>query len=98
MNDTQTPDQQALMQQVPKLSNGYRLQWEPAQDSFVVLYPEGMKVLSGSAGEIVQQCNGEQDVASIIETLEKKFPGAENLSKDVTDFIVGASTEGWLDV
>jgi pyrroloquinoline quinone biosynthesis protein D len=85
------------LKQIPKLANGYRLQWEPAQDSFVVLYPEGMKVLSGSAGEIVQQCNGENDVATIIANLEEKFPNVE-LSGDVLDFIAGASAEGWLNV
>ncbi len=90
-------EQSAQLTQVPKLANGYRLQWEPAQDSFVVLYPEGMKVLSGSASEIVQQCTGEQNVAAIIKSLEEKFPDVE-LAKDVLDFIAGASAEGWLDV
>ena len=85
------------LQQIPRLANGYRLQWEQAQDSFVVLYPEGMKVLSASAAEILQQCTGEQDVAKIIATLEEKFPGAD-LSKDVLDFIAGASDQGWIDV
>ena len=97
MNNTESPDKQALLKQIPKLTNGYRLQWEPAQDSFVVLYPEGMKVLSESASEIVQQCTGEQDVAAIIEALEKKFPGVE-LAKDVLDVIAGATDEGWLHV
>lgn len=96
MNNNESSDQ-AQLQQVPRLANGYRLQWEPAQDSYVVLYPEGMKVLSGSAAEIVQQCTGEQDVGAIIAALEKKFPGAD-LSKDVLDFVAGASDEGWLHV
>ncbi len=95
--NTDSPDTTAQLTQIPKLANGYRLQWEPAQDSFVVLYPEGMKVLSGSAAEIVQQCTGEQNVAAIIKSLEEKFPGVE-LSKDVLDFVAGASSEGWLDV
>ncbi|MEM7258563.1 MAG: pyrroloquinoline quinone biosynthesis peptide chaperone PqqD, partial [Pseudomonadota bacterium] len=73
MSTTESPDNHTMLQQIPKLANGYRLQWEPAQDSFVVLYPEGMKVLSGSAAEIVQQCTGEQNVATIIATLEEKF-------------------------
>lgn len=97
MNSSESNDTQEILSKIPKLANGYRLQWEPAQDSFVVLYPEGMKVLSGSAAEIVQQCTGEQDVTTIIATLEEKFPGAE-LAKDVLDFIAGASAEGWLDV
>ena len=95
--NTDSPDTTVQLTQIPKLANGYRLQWEPAQESFVVLYPEGMKVLSGSAAEIVQQCTGEQNVEAIIKNLEEKFPGVE-LSKDVLDFVAGASAEGWLDV
>ena len=34
------------------LEKQYRFQWEPAQDSFVLLYPEGLVKLPGSAGEI----------------------------------------------
>jgi len=98
MSNTESTDQQSLLKKVPKLAVGHRLQWEAAQDSFVVLYPEGMKVLSGSAAEIIQQCTGDQDVANIIDVLEKKFPDAGELSKDVFDFIEGASQQGWLDV
>ena len=30
-----------------------RLQWEPAQEAHVLLYPEGMVKLNGSAGAIL---------------------------------------------
>lgn len=85
------------LSQVPKLANGYRFQWEPAQDSHVILYPEGMKVLSESAAEILQLCDGALTVADIVSTLEKKFPGTD-LKQDVLDFIAGASQQGWLNV
>ena len=37
----------------PRVGSGFRLQWEPAQDCHVLLYPEGMVKLNGSAGEIM---------------------------------------------
>lgn len=82
---------------IPALANGYRFQWEPAQDNFVLLYPEGMKVLGGSAAEIIQLCDGKQSVADIIKTLSEKFPGAD-LRADVLDFLDNARTEGWIVV
>jgi pyrroloquinoline quinone biosynthesis protein D len=35
---------------VLELARHYRFQWEPAQNAFVLLYPEGMVKLGGSAG------------------------------------------------
>ena len=44
----------------PALAHGMRLQWEPAQDAHVLLYPEGMVKLNGSAGAIMSRCDGER--------------------------------------
>ena len=41
----------------PSISHGFRLQWEPAQNSHVLLYPEGMVKLNASAAEIVRVVN-----------------------------------------
>jgi pyrroloquinoline quinone biosynthesis protein D len=82
---------------IPTLANGFRFQWEPAQNSHVLLYPEGMKVLSGSAAEIVQLCDGERATADIVAALEEKFPDVE-LRGDVIEFLQQAVTEGWMHV
>jgi pyrroloquinoline quinone biosynthesis protein D len=37
-----------------KLKPIFRLQWEPAQNAHVLLYPEGMVKLNQSAGEILK--------------------------------------------
>lgn len=84
-------------QQVPALANGFRFQWEPAQKSHVLLYPEGMKVLSESAAEIIQLIDGSSSVATIVAALEKKFPEAD-LRDDVHEFIATAINEGWMHV
>ena len=37
---------------VPTWRQGYRFQFEPAQNGFVILYPEGMIKLNESAGPL----------------------------------------------
>ena len=44
-----------VLQSTPALSAMYRLQWEEVQQSWVLLYPEGMVKLNGSAGEIIKR-------------------------------------------
>ena len=84
-------------QQVPTLANGFRFQWEPAQKSHVLLYPEGMKVLSESAAEIVTLMDGKNSIAAIVAALEKRFPDVD-LKGDVHDFVNSAIDEGWINV
>jgi len=80
----------------PALGAHYRLQWEPAQDSHVLLYPEGMVRLNMSSGEIMGLCNGERSVANIVETLQEKFADAGDLGPDIHDFLFEARARGWL--
>ena len=40
---------------IPVLALGYRFQWEPAQDCYVLLYPEGIVKLNPAAGEILKR-------------------------------------------
>ena len=51
----------------PAIGRGFRLQWEAAQDAHVLLYPEGMIKLNGSAGEILKRCDGAATIADIAE-------------------------------
>ena len=55
-------------------AHGFRLQWEPVQNCHVLLYPEGMVKLNGSAGEIMKRCDGQRSVAAIVAELERAFP------------------------
>ena len=57
----------------PSISRGFRLQWEPAQNAHVLLYPEGMVKLNASAGEILKRCDGERTLAEITTDLEQAF-------------------------
>ena len=80
---------------VPRVGPGFRLQWEPAQSCFVLLYPEGMVKLNQSAGEIMKRCDGRRDTAAIVADLEAAFSTA-GLEGDVLAFIDLAATQRWL--
>jgi len=85
------------VQSIPKLKSLFRMQWEPAQDAHVLLYPEGMITLNDSASEILQLCDGKQDVLQLIAKLEAKFPAAGSLEADILEFLEEASANGWIE-
>ena len=84
-------------EQIPSLSQMFRFQWEEAQNSHVILYPEGMVKLSGSAGEIMKQVDGKASVSSIIQTLSDLFDGAD-VGNDVIAFLSEAQSNGWIEL
>jgi pyrroloquinoline quinone biosynthesis protein D len=86
------------MQEVPRFRRGFRFQWEPAQDSYVLLYPEGMVKLNGSAGAILKEVDGQRSVADIIARLEQQFPDAGPLGKDVSEFLQDARQQHWIEL
>ena len=85
-------------EQIPAVSRVYRLQWEESQQSFVLLYPEGMVQLNGSAGEIMAQVDGVKSVADVIAALEAKFPEAGDLSADILEFLEIARDKHWITI
>ena len=62
---------------------GYRLQWEAAQESHVILYPEGMAKLNETA-------------AAIIAMLNERFPEAGGVDDDVVEFLQIACQQKWI--
>lgn len=81
----------------PAVGRGFRLQWEAAQNSHVLLFPEGMIKLNGSAGEIMKRCDGATTIADITADLERAFATA-NLADDVNRFVVMALEKKWLQI
>jgi len=79
----------------PKLARLFRMQYEEAQQGYVLLYPEGMVKLNQSASEILKRCDGERDVHAIIADIEQSF-NATGLEKDVTGFLEIAIERGWI--
>ncbi|MEY4676314.1 MAG: pyrroloquinoline quinone biosynthesis peptide chaperone PqqD [Pseudomonadota bacterium] len=80
----------------PSVASMFRLQWEEVQQNWVLLYPEGMVKLNGSAGEIMRRLNGEKTVQTLIDDLEKDF-GVSGLQADVLSFLDIAQAQGWVN-
>jgi len=80
---------------IPRIGDGFRLQWEPAQQCHVLLYPEGMVKLNQSAGEILKRCDGQRSTAEIVADLESAF-SATGLAPDVLAFVELAGKQRWL--
>ena len=81
----------------PAIAHGMRLQYEPAQQCHVLLYPEGMVKLNGSAGAIMSRCDGVRSIAEIIADLERSFE-TRGLSADVQAFLAIAVDKQWLEM
>jgi len=82
---------------VPAIGRGFRLQWEAAQNAHVLLYPEGMVKLNGSAGEILSRCDGVRAIEQIVADLEGAF-NQTGLAPDVRAFVAMALERGWLEL
>jgi pyrroloquinoline quinone biosynthesis protein D len=80
---------------VPALNPMYRMQWEEAQQAWVLLYPEGMVRLNGPAAEILRRCDGKTTVQALVADLQQAF-GEADLRADVVDFLEQAHGRGWL--
>ena len=78
------------------LARYFRFQWEPAQQCHVLLYPEGMVKLPGSAGEIMKRIDGQRSLDDIVADLHRAFPDAPDLRADVVDFLEVAHGNGWI--
>jgi len=74
----------------------HRFQWEEAQDSFVILFPEGMVKLHGGAGEVMQLVNGKVSVREVVTILKNKFPDADGIEADIIGMFEMAFGKAWI--
>ncbi len=77
------------------LAPGHRLQWEEAQNAYVILYPEGMVELNQTSAEILKLCTGELAFDEIVSKLEQLF-NVQGIASDVDEFIQVALNNGWI--
>jgi pyrroloquinoline quinone biosynthesis protein D len=80
----------------PRLARLFRLQYEPVQTAWVLLYPEGMVQLNDSAAEILRRCDGERRVDAIVAELEQQF-AVQGIAPQVMDLLREGQRRGWID-
>lgn len=79
----------------PKLSRLYRMQYEPVQSAWVLLYPEGMVKLNDSSAEILRRCNGERNVDALVADLEILF-NTQGIAPQVCELLQEGVRRGWI--
>jgi pyrroloquinoline quinone biosynthesis protein D len=82
--------------ELPRLSRRFRLQFEEAQQRWVLLYPEGMVQLNPSAAEILKRCDGTRSLDAIVADLESAF-NAQGIGPEVTALLEEGQRRGWID-
>lgn len=80
---------------VVEMNPMYLFRWEEPQQAFVLLYPEGVVKLNGSAGAVLGAVDGERSVADIAALLSARY-GDADLSSDVLEFMETAYAQGWI--
>ncbi len=75
---------------------GYRLQWEAAQESHVILYPEGMAKLNETAAAILELVDGRRASRRLSPCLMNRFPEAGGVDDDVIEFLQIACQQKWI--
>ena len=80
----------------PCIAPGMRLQFEAVQDTWVLLYPEGMVQLNDSAAEILKRCDGLKSLPDIVAELEQAF-NAQGLAPQVQALLEEGQRRGWMD-
>jgi pyrroloquinoline quinone biosynthesis protein D len=74
----------------------HRFQWEEAQQSYVILFPEGMVKLHGGAGEVIKRVDGKATVGDIVADLKTTFPDADGIEDDIMGMFDLAVGKAWL--
>jgi pyrroloquinoline quinone biosynthesis protein D len=57
----------------PKLAKKARLQWDPHEQKYLLLYPERGLLLNEAAGAVVLLCDGRNDASRIADIVAARF-------------------------
>ena len=75
-----------------------RVQWEDAQESWVLLYPKGNVRLNETAGEILRRCTQDRTIRDTVDELQEAFDMDQSIAEDVLEFLEVARGKGWIRV
>jgi len=79
----------------PALSRGVVLRHDRVRGTDLLLLPERVVVLRGSAGPVLRLCDGTRAVDDVVAELGERHPGAP-VADEVPDFLDTLRKEGWL--
>ncbi|MER6567312.1 pyrroloquinoline quinone biosynthesis peptide chaperone PqqD [Streptomyces sp. NPDC001093] len=79
----------------PVLARGVVLRHDPVRDTDLLLLPERVVVLDGSAGGVLRLCDGLRNVSAVVAELALRHPAAP-VATEVPAFLDRLRKEGWL--
>ncbi|MFE5814218.1 pyrroloquinoline quinone biosynthesis peptide chaperone PqqD [Streptomyces sp. NPDC056479] len=79
----------------PALARSVLLRHDRVRGTDLLLLPERVVVLHGSAGGVLRLCDGSRGVDDIVAELGARFPGAP-VAAEVPGFLETLRKEGWL--
>jgi coenzyme PQQ biosynthesis protein PqqD len=73
---------------IPQLARGCRVQTRSAEE-IVLLIPEGLLRLKGSAAEILSLVDGQRNLLQVTEELQKQYPAEvhDQIAAEVANFL-----------
>ncbi len=81
----------------PQINPVFMFRWEEQEQAYLLLYPEGIIKLNDSAGNILNLCDGEKDLSTIIAELKVLF-GNDDIEDDIYNFMGMAHDKGWIKI
>jgi len=83
----------------PRINSLYLFRWEPTQDAYVLLYPEGVVKLNPTAGEILKRCTGSTSVRALVADLAALYNAdADKVEQGALKFLELAHAKGWIRI
>lgn len=82
----------------PRLARRTRLKWDEARGASVLLYPEGLLVLTPEAAEIVARIDGATSLDALVAGLAADHPEAppEVIARDVRELLERLRDRGFV--
>jgi pyrroloquinoline quinone biosynthesis protein D len=74
----------------------YLFRWEEPQQSYVMLYPEGIVKLNETGAAILQLCDGSRTAAQIVAELNESY--TTDVSDSVNKFLGVSHAKGWIRI
>ena len=80
----------------PRLAPHVRLAFDPARERHVLLTPESVTVLNGTAAAVLGLCDGERTVAEIVAELHRRYDRV--VDDEVRRFLARLVAKRWVGV
>ena len=87
---------QATSADRPRLAPHVRLTFDPAREAHVLLTPEAVTVLNGTAAAVLGLCDGERTVADVVTALHGRYDRVDG--DEVRVLLDGLAARRWVEL